>query len=249
MNYDQGAISKSQLGAMVEGQGKRGGIYRTVEAVNSAGVVEKVCDADALEELEARGINPYWSARLFRDSLREQAQQNGVWLDKSYLDDKVLVHDQRMRQTSENDVYKNPDGKTLTKVNNLSYVKGAEKRHNLNAAMDRLAAHNALFPEVAYTIKGFMDNKNGYPSLVMEQPEVDDERMATQEEIGSYLTENGFKLDGVREWSNMHEVWSNGVYELFDARPANVLKGKDGRLYFIDTVAHAVSYFGKASLP
>jgi len=100
-----------------------------------------------------------------------------------------------------------------------------------------------LFPSVAYTIRGFMDNKNGSPSIVLEQPFVSGvERNATQEEINEYLTSKGFKLSGIRSWSNNHEVWSNGEYELFDARPANVLKGKNGELYFIDAIPHKVGF-------
>ena len=146
----------------------------------------------------------------------------------------------KKQEHPKNDVYKNPDGKSLTKLNNLSYVKSSEIGKNFNMLIDRFNSHNELFPEIAYTIKGFMDNKEGYPSLVLEQPEIDAERNATQEEISNYLTEKGFNLDGVRSWSNGHEVWSNGVYELFDARPANVLKGKDKNLYFIDTIPHRI---------
>jgi hypothetical protein len=220
----------------------RSGIYHTIEAGNTAGGVSTVYDAEELEELESRGINPYWDKTEFRRELTKQAAKNGVLLDKSYLNDKKLVHDHKTAGTSENDVYLNPDGKILTKVNNLSYIEGAESHHNLTALIDRLAVHNTLFPNVAYEIKGFIYNKDGYISLAMEQPYVDAESNATKEEIERYLTDKGFKLDGTREWSNGHPVWSNGEYELFDARPANVLKGKDGNLYFIDTFPHSVEY-------
>jgi hypothetical protein len=239
---DSDTKESSPLRELVESPKKRSGIYRTVEAANLAGNTSDVFDAEELEELESRGINPYWNKQNFRNELKKQAKQNDVWLDKSYLDDKTLIHDQKANGTSENDVYKNSDGKTLTKLNNLSYVKGSENKHNLNAIIDRLLAHNVLFPNVAYSVKGFMNNKNGIPALVMEQPLVDAERNATKEEIENYLTEHGFKLNGVRDWSNGHEVWSNGVYELFDARPANVLKGNNGELYFIDTIPHSVDY-------
>ena len=218
------------------------GLYRTVEAANTAGVVSTVYEIEELEELEARGINPYWDSVKFRKELRKIAKANEVWLDVSYLNDKELKHDYRAAGTSEHDVYKNPDGKTLTKVNNLSYVKNSEHDRNLGALMDRFISHNALFPNVAYEVMGFTDNKNGYPSLVLEQFEVDAKRNATQEEINDYLESVGFKLEGARSWSNGHDVWSNGNYELFDARPANVLKGKDGNLYFIDAVTHSVAY-------
>ncbi|MDR1171073.1 MAG: hypothetical protein LBL24_01325 [Bacteroidales bacterium] len=239
------AVEGSAISGTLAEPEKRDGISRTVASTNLAGNTNNVYDAEELEELESRGINPYWDKTKLRKELKNQAQQNGVWLENSYLDDKVLIHDQKRTGTSENDVYKNPDGKTLTKVNNLAYVNGAERSNNLNSIIDRLNSHNELFPNVTYTIKGFMDNKDGYPSLVLEQMEINAERNATQEEIDEHLTKAGFKKDGIREWSNGHEVWGNGKYELFDARPANVLMGKDGNLYFVDTVPHSVAYINQ----
>ncbi|MDR1847372.1 MAG: hypothetical protein LBR17_04570 [Bacteroidales bacterium] len=101
-------------------------IYKTIQATNFAGNQRYVRSAEEREELEGRGINPDFDIIDFRNELRKQAKQNNVWQNKSFLDDKELIHDQKARGTSENDVYRNPDGKTLTKLNNLSYVKSAE---------------------------------------------------------------------------------------------------------------------------
>jgi hypothetical protein len=222
-------------------QGRR--IHQTIESVNNAGSDGTIRSFEEREELEARGINPNWSRPKFRVELEKQAKANDVWLGQSYLKDRTLIHDQKMQETSENDVYLNADKQTLTKLNNLSYVKGTDRNNSLNALIDRFAAHNELFPTIPYTIKGFMENKNGFPALVLEQPYIKDiARNANQNEIDNYLSEHGFKKDGIRDWSNGHEVWSNGKYELFDARPANVLKGKDGVLYFIDTIPHSIEY-------
>jgi hypothetical protein len=225
-------------------------IHRTVEAADLGGIDRTVREAEELEELKSRGVSPNFSKPNFRKALIEAAKENGVWLENSYLDGKELMHDQRAHGTSENDVYRNPEGGTLTKLNNLSYVTGVEHTRNLAALVDRIVAHNEVFPNVAYEIKGFTTNKNGLPALVMEQPEVDTERNATQEEIDEYLTSIGFELSGTRGWSNEHSVWSNGTYELFDARPANVLMGRDGNLYFIDTIPHLIEYMnGQSSGP
>jgi len=237
------AMGSSSINRLVGEQQKRSGTYRTIQAANEAGSVSPILTVEEREELESRGINPYWERPKFLSILKSEAQKNGVWLERDYLADKTLEHDQKELGTSENDVYVSADNKTVTKLNNLSYVKGSDAKHNLFALIDRLDAHNTLFPSVAYTIRGFMDNKNGSPSIVLEQPFVSGvERNATQEEINEYLTSKGFKLSGIRSWSNNHEVWSNGEYELFDARPANVLKGKNGELYFIDTIPHKVGF-------
>jgi hypothetical protein len=233
----------STINRLVGGQQEANGIYRTIEACNAGGSISPNYEVEELEELEARGLNPYWDKNAFRTEIKTQAQKIGVWFEKAYLDNKTLLHDQKSTGTSENDMYLDADGKTVTKLNNLSYVKGAEFYHNLFAVVDRLESHNALFPEVAYTIKGFMENKNGFPSLVLEQPYVNSvERNATKEEIENYLISKGFTLTVSRNWSNGHKVWSNGVFELFDARPANVLKGFDGQLYFVDTFPHSIKY-------
>jgi hypothetical protein len=211
-------MERSALRELVGEPAKRCGIYRTVEAGNNAGGVSTVLEAEELEELESRGLNPFWDKKKFQNELRKHAQENGVWLDKSYLDDKTLLHNQKAIGTSEHDVYLSSDGKTLTKLNNLAYVTDSEHNKNLSSLVDRFMAHNELFPNVSYTIKGFMDNLHGNPALVLEQPFVEGEHNATKEEIHEYLTSHGFKLDGKRGWANLHEVWTNGKYELFDAR-------------------------------
>ncbi|GHT32898.1 hypothetical protein FACS189434_05770 [Bacteroidia bacterium] len=65
MNDDKAAISESTLRELVAGQTKGRGIYRTVAAGNSAGCVNAVLDVEELEELESRGINPFWDKKKF----------------------------------------------------------------------------------------------------------------------------------------------------------------------------------------
>ncbi len=245
---NSGTVERSTLDKLVGELEKRDGAYRTIQASNSGGSESPILTVEEREELESRGINPFWNKSKFRQTLKEQAQKNGVWLGKSFLDNKTLIHDQKANNTSENDVYLNEGGKTLTKVNNLVYANNQEYTRNLAAFIDRLNAHNSLFPEVAYTIKGFTENKNGVPSMVLEQPFVEVERNATQEEIKNFLESKGFKLSGTRDWSNGHKVWSNGKYELYDARPANVVVDKGGDLRFIDAYPHSVAYMSKNSI-
>lgn len=229
--------------------GRRAGteaIYRTAEAVNSRGRDETVRSTEEREELEARGLNPDWSKTKLRNELKKQSQADGTWLEDSYLDGKTLVHDRKKEQTTENDVYVSSNGNTLTKVNNLALVTGEEHENNLMSLMDRIEAQGALFPSIPYTIKGFMNNKEGHASMVLEQPNVKDvERNATQEEINTWFEENGFTQSGEKNWSNGKPIWSNGQYEITNARPANVLKGKDGKLYFVDVIAHSTEYLNK----
>lgn len=242
---NRGAMERSSERELVGRRAGEEGIYLTAEASNDGGGQNAILSIEEREELESRGINPDWDKSKFKTNLKEQAKKNGVWLDDSYLEDKTQVHDQKADNTTENDVYINADGKTVTKVNNLNTVTSGENANNLNAFIDRIEAHNTLFPEDKITIIGYGNNKHGESSVVMEQSYIDAERNATEKEISDYLESNGFKLDGTRAWSNGHQVWSNGIYELYDARPANVIKGKDGKLHFFDTIPHSVAYMNK----
>ena len=182
-DYDNRTMEESSLRGLVEDAGRRCKIYSVITACNTAGSVSAVRTVEEIEELEGRGINPYWNKWEFRKELSKQALQHGVLLDISYLDNREIVHDRKLHNTSENDIYLNPDGETLTKVNNLAYVKGIEHGINLYALIDRFAAHNELFPNVAYKINGFIHNQEGYISLEIEQRYVDAERNATVQEI------------------------------------------------------------------
>lgn len=237
-------VGRSSFDSLVGRPEARSGIARTAEAGDTGGSTSTVRTAEEREELESRGINPDWDRRAFLSAIKSTAKENGVWLDKSFLDGAKEFSNHRKHGTSENDVYLSSDGKSVIKLNNLSYVKSARPYENMSALMDRLVAHNVLFPEVAYDVVGFMDNSAGRPAMVMTQPYIGDVVNATQEEINADLTRMGFVLDSMRPWSNMHEVWSNGKYELFDARPANVLKKSDGTLFYIDTIAHSVGFDG-----
>ncbi len=90
--------------------------------------------------------------------------------------------------------------------------------------------HNKLFPDCAYILKGFAENKDGKICAVLEQPYIRADREASIEEIAGALSLMGFipMCDG--------EYFTNGKIDIFDALPNNVLHGIDGGLYFIDTI-------------
>ena len=71
------------------------------------------------------------------------------------------------------------------------------QKHNLFALIDRLEAHNTLFQSVAYTIRGFMDNKNGSPSIVLGTfvSGVERNAIGRNQRIPHF---KGFKLSGIR---------------------------------------------------
>jgi hypothetical protein len=152
------------------------------------------------------------------DVIEKTAKEKGVWIDSpSSLGD-------YFSEGGENEVYFNPPGNKVYKVNNFEYA-----GDDVLNFFDRIDAHNELFGNVPYKITGFTRNRKGEVSAILEQPYVEAEREATEDEIASYMESLGFEANGIDDFSN-------GKYNVFDAVPNNVLVGKDGRLYFIDTV-------------
>lgn len=103
---------------------------------------------------------------------------------------------------------------------------------NLTPFFERIKAQNEYFPDCAYTLIGFAKNKNGKVCAVIQQPYIISWREATEEEFKTELERLGFKsqMDG--------EHFTNGIHDIFDASPNNVLVGIDGNLYFIDTIIY-----------
>ena len=86
-----------------------------------------------------------------------------------------------------------------------------------------------LFPDCAYELVGFAENRDGNTCAVLRQSFIVSEREATQQEIDEELERLGFRKED-------DGFFTNGDFDIFDAVPNNVLKGQDEHLYFIDTI-------------
>ena len=128
---------------------------------------------------------------------------------------------------SENEVYLSKDNNVVYKLNDFRY-----SDDNLTPFFDRIKAHNTYFPDCAYTLIGFAKNRDGKTCAVLSQPYIISGREATEDEIREELIRLGFipQMDG--------EYYTNGIHDIFDASPNNVLVGIDGNLYFIDTIIY-----------
>ncbi len=128
---------------------------------------------------------------------------------------------------SENEVYLSKDNDVVYKLNDFRY-----SDDNLTPFFDRIKAHNTYFPDCAYTLIGFAKNRDGKTCAVLSQPYIISGREATEDEIREELIRLGFipQMDG--------EYYTNGIHDIFDASPNNVLVGIDGNLYFIDTIIY-----------
>lgn len=152
--------------------------------------------------------------------LTKWAKLNGFWLD---IKDLGSYED----RGSENEVYLSFTENCVYKLNDFRY-----SDDNLMPFFERIKAHNQYFPYCSYALIGFAENRNGKSCAVLRQPYIISNREATNEEIANELIKLGF-LPQMNE-----EYYSNGIHDIFDASPNNVLVGIDGNLYFIDTIIY-----------
>ncbi len=127
----------------------------------------------------------------------------------------------------------------MIKVNNFFFlnedVTEFEYTRDLNYFFDRILTHNLLFPEVSYKIIGFTKNNTGQTCAVMKQPYIPNYEYAPQILIETELNKRGFIKTVLGKGVNFGLTgYTNGIFELSDAKPQNVLRGENGILYFID---------------
>lgn len=156
-------------------------------------------------------------------SLVQRAKANNVWVEDIQRD----LAGKYIDSGQENQVFLSKDGKDVIKINNFAFV--PDDAQDLSAFVDRLRAHNEVFPSDKMELLGFTRNAKGEVSAIIKQPFVDAEREATDAEIDAFLEDHDFTVD-------MTDEWTNDKYGIVDLKSSNVLVDKDGRLRFIDVV-------------
>ena len=173
-----------------------------------------------LEEVKAlAGTTTCKSVQLVR--LRKWAHENGCWFNnRSHFGD-------FFDRGSENEVYLSEDGTEIIKLNDFRY-----SDDNLTSFFERIKAHNQYFPDCAYSMIGFAENRDGHVCAVLVQPYIADARLATKQEIHDEFVRLGFQpVDN-------GDYYTNRQHDIFDAVDGNVLVDDDGHLYFIDTIIY-----------
>jgi len=167
--------------------------------------------------------------------LAQIAIENGVWIENIY----DLTLGDSINNGTENTVYLSKNDRNVIKVNNFFFLNDDDTEfeyvRDLKYFFDRILAHNILFQNVFYKIIGFTKDKTGQICAVMKQPYIPNYVYATKEVIALELEKMGFKKsvlgDGINKGFN---GYTNGIYELTDAKPQNVLTDENGKLHFID---------------
>jgi len=104
--------------------------------------------------------------------LKKWAQEQGCWYeDRSQFGD-------FFDRGSENEVYLSPDYTEIIKLNDFRY-----SDDNLTSFFERIKAHNQYFPDCAYRMIGFAENRDGKICAVLTQPFIIKARLATKQEV------------------------------------------------------------------
>ncbi|MEI6554239.1 MAG: hypothetical protein WCL70_01470 [Paludibacter sp.] len=179
------------------------------------------------------------------EGLRQLAQiaiENTAWIEN--ITD--LTDGESINNGTENTVYLSKDGINVIKANNFFFLNenDAVFKHtrDLKYFFDRILAHNLIFPEISYKIIGFTKNSGGQTCAVLQQPYIPNYEYATREKIDSELEKMGFIKTVLGEGiNNGLNGFTNGKYELTDAKPLNVLMDENGKLHFIDLdISHVI---------
>ena len=85
-------------------------------------------------------------------------------------------------------------------------------------ALDAIVLHNYLFPETAMNVFGFTRDSDGLFRIILTQPYVRCQRLATKEEIDRLVLEKGFRDN----WSGQGVNYISERIALEDMHPANV---------------------------
>ena len=165
-----------------------------------------------------------WTKESLLGDVVRRSKESQTWIE-----DIQSIAGKHLLRGGENDVYLSNDGKSVIKVNDFSYL--PDNSTNFDSFMNRVDAHNELFPNDAITILGFTRNSEGKIAVVLSQPYIGNAREATQEEIDNFL-------EGMDFYTDMSGNWTDGTFDIADTKPNNVLVDADGNLHFIDVLPY-----------
>ena len=85
-------------------------------------------------------------------------------------------------------------------------------------ALEAISLHNSLFPETAMRVIGFTRDSDGLLRIVLTQPYIRCQRLATKQEIDAMIAEKGFRDN----WQGQGVNYISDRLALEDMHPANV---------------------------
>ena len=152
-----------------------------------------------------------WEIDERQEQLIEQwAKAANLWEDNS---EQILIEEfgPMIAQGAEAKVYYR-DGQTSVVKERASIYSTTQK------ALDAIVLHNYLFPETAMKVIGFTRDGDGLFRIVLTQPFIRCQRLATKEEIDKMVADKGFRDN----WQGQGVNYISDRMALEDMHPANV---------------------------
>ena len=186
--------------------------------------------ADELERLcavhEAQSGNCQQDVSRFETEQRvaeQMAKSQGFWVPMMDVFDLGVPGP----SGNENDTYVGE--KVIYKVNNLL------NSGSIVALLRKILMHNQIFPDTAYSFRGFagFDGRTVQPIII--QPRIANARPATRIMIETYMAAIGF------EKTAQEGRFRNGQYEVWDVVPRNVLVDEEGDIFVVDAEIKQIS--------
>jgi hypothetical protein len=111
------------------------------------------------------------------------------------------------------------EAKVYYKAGDLSVAKERTSIYSTTQkALEAIALHNYLFPETAMRVIGFTRDGDGLLRVVLTQPYIRCQRLATKEEINKMVAAKGFRDN----WEGQGVNYISSRLALEDMHPANV---------------------------
>ena len=129
----------------------------------------------------------------FLEEIEKAAKEEKFWIENT---DSFV--EAQLPSGQESEVYRSKDGKEVIKFNKFSFI--GDSLLGVETFIERLNAHNELFPEDAYEVIGFAKDSEGNTCIVLKQPFIEG-REATKEEIETFF-------DNIRAEKKGHGVYT-----------------------------------------
>ena len=170
--------------------------------------------ASALSDYERECQRGTWQ----ETAIEQWAQAVGLWTDDVEQALPLSLGEQ-IAEGGEAKIYDH--GATLIKSIGLDYF------IQPIFALDRIALHNAYFPETRLTVLGFGRDSRGEFKIITEQPFIDGQPVSDAE-IADYMRKMGFELRNPRNWT-----WATPDIYLSDMHDENVLRSNHTNTLFV----------------
>ena len=131
-------------------------------------------------------------------------------------------------------IAKGAEAKVYYKSGDTSVIKERTSIYaTLGKALEAIVLHNALFPETQMTTIGFTRDSDGLFRIILTQPYIGCQRLATKAEIDEMVASKGFHDNGDGNGVN----YISDRLHLEDMHPANVfIDPQSGKPICIDCI-------------